>query len=68
MSANFESMSLSKPGVTGMRQTFSPVASPAAIRFCASVSSLENSPANSCPRATRMAPVNVARSTMKRGL
>jgi len=35
-----------------MRQTFSPVASPAAIRFLHSVSSFVNSPAYSWPRTT----------------
>ncbi len=68
MSANFDSISLSKPGASGIRQTFSPVASPAAERRWASSSLFENMPANSWPSATRIAPVRVARSIMKRGL
>src|SRR5215207_3149226 len=68
MSANFESISLSYSGPSGMRQTFSPVAWPTAVNRAANSSLLENSPAYSCASATRIAPVRVARSIMNFGL
>ncbi len=68
ISANCESICLSYSGPSGMRQTRSPVASPALVKRSANSSLLENSPAYSVPSATRMAPVSVARSTMNFGL
>ena len=68
MSANLESIILSYSGPSGMRQTRSPVASPALVRRSHSLSSLENMPAYSWPSATMMAPVSVARSIMNFGL
>ena len=54
--------------MSGIRQTFSPTASPVAWIFAARSSSFENRPAMSWPSATMIAPVSVARSIMNFGL
>ena len=51
-----------------MRQTFSPSSLPICVRRAASSSLLVNMPAYSCPRATIIAPVRVARSIINSGL
>jgi len=68
MSANLESIILSYSGPSGIRQTRSPVASPALVSRSTSLSLLENIPAYSWPSATMMAPVSVARLIMNFGL
>src|SRR3546814_2497410 len=65
MSAVWLSICLSTASPSGKRHSRSPVAVPAAVSCSASLSSFEKTPAYSCPSEITIAPVNVARSTIR---